>query len=112
AIGRGAEAAADGAPAGQLRRAGLAAVRHLARRLEFPGLDPYRGLLRRLLRPARAELTGMSGGDAPARPAHRLPGDPAPRDTVARMIRVDHAGEYGAARIYDGQLAVLGRSRS
>jgi ubiquinone biosynthesis monooxygenase Coq7 len=28
------------------------------------------------------------------------------------MIRVDHAGEYGAARIYDGQLVVLGRSRS
>jgi ubiquinone biosynthesis monooxygenase Coq7 len=25
------------------------------------------------------------------------------------MIRVDHAGEYGAARIYAGQLAVLGR---
>ena len=31
------------------------------------------------------------------------------RDTrVARMIRVDQAGEYGAARIYAGQLAVLG----
>ena len=26
------------------------------------------------------------------------------------MIRVDHAGEYGAARIYAGQLAVLGKS--
>ncbi|WP_207790720.1 demethoxyubiquinone hydroxylase family protein [Thermaurantiacus tibetensis] len=25
-----------------------------------------------------------------------------------RMIRVDHAGEYGAARIYAGQLAVMG----
>ena len=25
------------------------------------------------------------------------------------MIRVDHAGEYGALRIYQGQLAVLGR---
>jgi ubiquinone biosynthesis monooxygenase Coq7 len=38
----------------------------------------------------------------------RLPGDPpAP---LHRMIRVDHAGEYGAARIYAGQLAVLGRS--
>ena len=40
----------------------------------------------------------------------RLPGDPAPDELVARMIRVDHAGEYGAKRIYDGQLAVLGRS--
>src|ERR1700733_13460238 len=28
------------------------------------------------------------------------------------MIRVDHAGEYGAARIYAGQLAVLRRSDS
>jgi ubiquinone biosynthesis monooxygenase Coq7 len=46
------------------------------------------------------------------RRAHRLPGDPSPADEVARMIRVDHAGEYGATRIYDGQLAVLGRSRS
>ena len=26
------------------------------------------------------------------------------------MLRVDHAGEYGAARIYAGQLAVLRRS--
>lgn len=28
---------------------------------------------------------------------------------VKRFIRVDHAGEYGAERIYAGQLAVLGR---
>jgi 3-demethoxyubiquinol 3-hydroxylase len=39
----------------------------------------------------------------------RFPGDPTPREEVERMIRVDHAGEYGAARIYAGQLAVLGR---
>jgi ubiquinone biosynthesis monooxygenase Coq7 len=39
---------------------------------------------------------------------HRLPGDPAPGDEIARMLRVDHAGEFGAVRIYDGQLAVLG----
>ncbi|MDE8343310.1 MAG: demethoxyubiquinone hydroxylase family protein [Acidocella sp.] len=30
-------------------------------------------------------------------------------DQTKRFIRVDHAGEYGAARIYAGQLAVLGR---
>ncbi len=30
------------------------------------------------------------------------------RDDSASMIRVDQAGEYGAARIYAGQLAVLG----
>lgn len=39
--------------------------------------------------------------------ADRLPGDPSPREAVARMLRVDHAGEYGAVRIYAGQLAVL-----
>ena len=38
-----------------------------------------------------------------------LPGDTAPAERLARMIRVDHAGEYGAERIYAGQLAVLGR---
>ena len=38
----------------------------------------------------------------------RLPGDPSTRELVERMIRVDHAGEYGAVRIYEGQLAVLG----
>ena len=39
----------------------------------------------------------------------RLPGDHSAARAVARIIRVDHAGEYGAKRIYDGQLAVLGR---
>jgi ubiquinone biosynthesis monooxygenase Coq7 len=37
----------------------------------------------------------------------RLPGDPTAQATVARMIRVDHAGEYAAVRIYQGQLAAL-----
>jgi ubiquinone biosynthesis monooxygenase Coq7 len=44
--------------------------------------------------------------------APRLPGDPTREAAVARMLRVDQAGEYGAARIYDGQLAVLGRAKS
>src|ERR1700730_5512485 len=47
----------------------------------------------------------------PARPPY-LPGDPAPEAEVARMVRVDHAGEYGATRIYDGQLAVVRRGRA
>ncbi len=42
----------------------------------------------------------------------RLPGDPSAERKIARIIRVDHAGEYGAKRIYDGQLAVLGRRRN
>jgi len=29
-------------------------------------------------------------------------------DDIEAMIRVDHAGEYGAVRIYEGQIAVLG----
>jgi len=40
-----------------------------------------------------------------------LPGDLSAPARAERMIRVDHAGEYGAARIYAGQLAVLGRGR-
>jgi ubiquinone biosynthesis monooxygenase Coq7 len=39
----------------------------------------------------------------------RLPGDPSTAQEVERALRVDHAGEYGAVRIYAGQLAVLGR---
>jgi 3-demethoxyubiquinol 3-hydroxylase len=38
-----------------------------------------------------------------------LPGDLPREALIRRMIRVDHAGEYGARRIYEGQLAVLGR---
>lgn len=41
----------------------------------------------------------------------RQPGDPTERHVIERIIRVDHAGEYGARRIYEGQLAVLGRTR-
>jgi ubiquinone biosynthesis monooxygenase Coq7 len=43
-------------------------------------------------------------------PRINLPGDRKHADAVARMIRVDHAGEFGARRIYEGQLAVLGDS--
>jgi ubiquinone biosynthesis monooxygenase Coq7 len=38
-----------------------------------------------------------------------LPGDVSDAARVERFIRVDHAGEYGAKRIYQGQIAVLGR---
>jgi ubiquinone biosynthesis monooxygenase Coq7 len=41
-----------------------------------------------------------------------LPGDLSPDRQIDRMIRVDHAGEYGATRIYAGQLAVLGRGKA
>jgi ubiquinone biosynthesis monooxygenase Coq7 len=45
-----------------------------------------------------------------ARPAS--PGAPAPSHDIEAMIRVDQAGEFGAVRIYAGQLAVLGARRS
>ncbi len=41
----------------------------------------------------------------------RPPGVAAAEESAA-MIRVDHAGEYGAVRIYAGQLAVLGKRKS
>lgn len=47
----------------------------------------------------------MADDPAPLAPDF-LPGDRA-ADT-ASMLRVDQAGEYGAARIYAGQLAVMG----
>lgn len=42
--------------------------------------------------------------------ARQLPGDRDEQAEVARMLRVNHAGEYGAKRIYAGQLAVLGKT--
>ena len=30
--------------------------------------------------------------------------------TLQQIIRVDHAGEYGATRIYEGQIAVFGKN--
>ena len=45
------------------------------------------------------------------KPLGRLPGDPSKVELIARIIRVNQAGEYGAKRIYDGQLSVLGGTR-
>ena len=42
----------------------------------------------------------------------RLPGELSLKEDIKRMIRVDQAGEYGATRIYEGQLAVLGNRAS
>lgn len=43
--------------------------------------------------------------------ARALPGDLSKEEKIKRMIRVNHAGEYGAQRIYAGQLAVLGKHK-
>jgi ubiquinone biosynthesis monooxygenase Coq7 len=47
-------------------------------------------------------------GEAPGKPRgpRWRPGEERP--DIASMVRVDQAGEYGATRIYCGQLAVLG----
>jgi 3-demethoxyubiquinol 3-hydroxylase len=45
----------------------------------------------------------------PRKPKPAAPGSP---PDIEAMIRVDHAGEYGAVRIYEGQLAVLKRRKS
>ncbi|WP_395776703.1 demethoxyubiquinone hydroxylase family protein [Aquidulcibacter sp.] len=42
-----------------------------------------------------------------SRPA--APGRRFAQDRVAEMLRVDHAGEFGATRIYEGQRAVFSR---
>lgn len=52
-----------------------------------------------------ADIQAPLSDSRPARPRW-LPGDRRP--DKASMLRVDQAGEYGAARIYAGQLAVLG----
>ena len=44
-------------------------------------------------------------------PKKTIPGDLPFNDKVKQMVRVNHAGEYGAKRIYAGQLAVLGKSK-
>src|SRR5262245_33604786 len=89
-------------PAGRaLRRDRVAEIRYLDGRLQLP----LRRALRTgdaLVRNAQAHACRMSESAERA-----LPGD-LPRDElIRRMIRVDHAGEYGARRIYEGQLAVL-----
>ena len=42
----------------------------------------------------------------------KLPGDLSKSQKIERMIRVNHAGEYGAKRIYEGQIAVTKSPKS
>ena len=59
--------------------------------------------------PTKTPTGNQTGTRARAEVRDRLPGDPSAEQRIARMIRVDQAGEYGARRIYEGQLAVLER---
>lgn len=59
------------------------------------------------------ELEGTEQAPASARDEPRMPGRLPAHGLIDRILRVDQAGEYGATRIYEGQLAVLGnRSRT
>lgn len=51
-------------------------------------------------------MTRSAKPNRPNGPAF-LPGDPTPDAQIEAMIRVDQAGEYGAKRIYGGQMAVI-----
>lgn len=53
-----------------------------------------------LKRPGLATGTATGGGSAQTSPSPR-------KQRLNEMLRVDHAGEYGAVRIYQGQIAVL-----
>ena len=53
---------------------------------------------------------GNPPGKPPGKTGRPMPGEPAGEALVHSMIRVNQAGEYGAVRIYAGQLAVLGDS--
>lgn len=55
--------------------------------------------------PEEKEYPAVLESEKPARP---LPGDLPRNEIIERMLRVDHAGEYGAVRIYQGQMAILG----
>lgn len=64
----------------------------------------------------RVESESRASNAAPGqRPGPRhtaqsaLPGEPGRKGLLEQIVRVDHAGEYGARRIYEGQLAVLGK---
>jgi len=52
----------------------------------------------------------MNAGEQRRR--RRLPGDLSDEQMIDRMIRVNQAGEYGAVRIYEGQISVLGKTKS
>ncbi|MDX1581016.1 MAG: demethoxyubiquinone hydroxylase family protein [Alphaproteobacteria bacterium] len=54
----------------------------------------------------------MSQTDRDIKPPLYLPGELSPAEERRRMVRVDQAGEYGAVRIYEGQMAVLGATAS
>src|SRR5260370_37930940 len=91
----------------------MVAVGHFARRLEPARVSGHDGLLPRSVSataqtPRARRIAPRNRMSDAAR--NRLPGDRPSEEELARMLRVDHAGEDGATRIYERQLDVLGRS--
>jgi len=56
---------------------------------------------------AHTDPLDSTAADNAAMGKKTLPGDLTHAQMIDRIIRVDHAGEFGARRIYEGQLAVL-----
>jgi len=56
---------------------------------------------------ARRHLASHYFGRGKLRHLSKFSSQSSPDKLTDRIIRVDHAGEYGADRIYAGQLAVL-----
>ncbi len=56
---------------------------------------------------AHRTRTGMNALPGDALRGGALPGDANRKQAIAEIVRVDQAGEFGAVRIYAGQLAVL-----
>src|SRR5207245_10628524 len=82
--------------AGSLRRGAVPLPGAFAGRMECNPLARRRCADRPPDGPGQARMTGWRPGDR--------------RRAAKSMVRVDQAGEYGATRIYAGQLAVLRRN--
>lgn len=64
------------------------------------------------MKPPRMKPKRRRNPKSQAARKRRLPGDLSHEAEIARMLRVNHAGEFGAQRIYQGQLAILGDSEA
>jgi demethoxyubiquinone hydroxylase (CLK1/Coq7/Cat5 family) len=53
----------------------------------------------------------LAKNESKLNPNSHLFADPYKKEVIDSMIRVDHAGEFGAQRIYEGQMAILGKTK-
>lgn len=60
--------------------------------------------------PSSSSISGRSSSASSYVPPPKS--KPTKHELLSEILRVDHAGEYGAQRIYDGQLAVLSLKRA